>query len=548
MSVTVAPSPAARRPGRRGIARAVPPPLRRPEVLGPALVTVAAGAALAFASSRALARMAPTEDGFYSLGIARQIALGHGITFDGGMPTDGFQPLWVLLCVPLYALAGGDRVLGLRLAEILGTVLWIAFAAAMAVGARDVARRHGLRGDVAAALAAVVVLGSLSVFRLFHNGLESGLLLLLVAVAVIAIDRMRTWTAASTVAVGALLGAIVWARLDAAAFVAALGAVAAWRALRRREAWSGPLLACTIGLVLLLPWLAWSLSVDGHLVPTSGRASFGRVDAGINAHAALRSVGAWLAAPVLRPSMHAHGLAAADVAAAAAITLFVLAVVAVRRRARPRPGMGTVALWGYAGLAAGYYVFAQGSFWFLDRYLAVVLVAALPWLATAGEAAVGALRRPRLLVGGVAVATALCNLPLFVVMLAAPVRPPAWAAPNSNTGTHPDVNYVPQTAWTLAHVSPSCRVGATESGTLGYFRDDVVNLDGKVNADVLRAIERRRRAAYVRARHIDVLVDVPVGVRAAAGERRAWRAVADLGRFKVWVRRGREGCIRGVRA
>lgn len=37
------------------------------------------------------------------------------------------------------------------------------------------------------------------------------------------------------------------------------------------------------------------------------------------------------------------------------------------------------------------------------------------------------------------------------------------------------------------HVPPEQRVGAIQSGTLGYFRDHVVNLDGKVNAAALAA-------------------------------------------------------------
>jgi hypothetical protein len=101
----------------------------------------------------------PTEDGYYALAVARHVGLGHGITIDGTLPTNGFQPLWAFLCAPLYALTGGERVLGLRLTQGLATVLWLGFAAALAVGARDLGRRHGLRGDVAAAVAVVVTLG-----------------------------------------------------------------------------------------------------------------------------------------------------------------------------------------------------------------------------------------------------------------------------------------------------------------------------------------------------------------------------------------------------
>src|SRR3954447_1376595 len=199
------------------------------------LAGVLAGATLAFAPAAQLPRAPPTEDGFYALSVARHLALGDGITADGVTSTNGFQPLWSFLCAPLYALAGGDRILGLRLTQLLGTLLWLAFAGILGVYARDLARRHGLRGDVAAAVAVVVALGSVSVFRLFHNGLETGLLLVLVCAAVVVLDRGGAWTARRVVGVGLLLGAIAWARLDAVAFVAAVGAVAVAAAAVRRH-------------------------------------------------------------------------------------------------------------------------------------------------------------------------------------------------------------------------------------------------------------------------------------------------------------------------
>ncbi len=41
--------------------------------------------------------------------------------------------------------------------------------------------------------------------------------------------------------------------------------------------------------------------------------------------------------------------------------------------------------------------------------------------------------------------------------------------------------------WVGANVPPQTWVGAIQTGTLGYFHDRTVNLDGKVNPDALRA-------------------------------------------------------------
>src|SRR6188474_2715798 len=46
-----------------------------------------------------------SDDGYYVLAIARRIALGQGVTYDGATLTNGFQPLWVFLCAPLFWLS-----------------------------------------------------------------------------------------------------------------------------------------------------------------------------------------------------------------------------------------------------------------------------------------------------------------------------------------------------------------------------------------------------------------------------------------------------------
>jgi hypothetical protein len=522
-----------------------PLPVETGAVAGVLAPGVLAGIGLAFASPRQLPRVLPTEDGFYALAVARHIALGQGMSADGVMPTNGFQPLWSFLCAPLYALAGGDRILGLRLVELLGTLMWFAFAGLLAAYSRDVARRHGLRGRLAAMTAIVVALGSVSVYRLFHNGLETGVLLVLLCAAVLVLDRLGRWTPGRTVAVGILLGAVAWARVDGALFIAAVGALAlADRLWHRRGAVVPRLAACGIGAVLLVPWLAYGVSLDGHLVPSGGRAqSLGRVDLAHNASATARAIGGWILAPAFRPTMHrGHGLDLAIGVAAMVLLVAAVAVVAARA-ARPSAGLGTAALWLYVAGLVAYYTLAQGSWWFQDRYLAAALLLAVPWLAAALEA----LLPPRAVLGAAAV-VAVLNLPLFGVLVAAPRRPPAWAAAAANTGTHPNLNW-DQTRWALQHVRPGCRVGARETGTLLYFRPNTVNLDGTVSSPALAAQTGPPGALadYVDRARVDVLIDALGAIRLDTGQRwgRTWRSARRIdARFLTTVRRGRERCVR----
>jgi hypothetical protein len=138
------------------------------------------------------------------------------------------------------------------------------------------------------------------------------------------------------------------------------------------------------------------------------------------------------------------------------------------------------------------------------------------------------------------------NLPLFGVLIAAPRRPPAWAAAAANTGTHPNLNW-DQTRWTLDHVRPGCRVGARETGTLLYFRPNTVNLDGKVNPAALKALGAHALGRYVDRAHVDVLIDALVAIRLDTGQRwgTTWRPARRVdARFLETVRRGRQHCLR----
>jgi hypothetical protein len=55
------------------------------------------------------------DDAFYYFKVAENITGGHGITLDGINVTNGFHPLWMLICVAIFWLARYDLMLPLRL-------------------------------------------------------------------------------------------------------------------------------------------------------------------------------------------------------------------------------------------------------------------------------------------------------------------------------------------------------------------------------------------------------------------------------------------------
>jgi hypothetical protein len=68
------------------------------------------------------------DDAYYYFKVAQNISEGHGSTFDGINPTNGYHPLWMLICVPIFALARFDLILPLRILLLVMSGLSVATA------------------------------------------------------------------------------------------------------------------------------------------------------------------------------------------------------------------------------------------------------------------------------------------------------------------------------------------------------------------------------------------------------------------------------------
>ena len=170
---------------------------------------------LAFRPSDVLPEKPLTEDAFYQLSVAANLAQHRGLTIDGEHWTNGFQPLFTLLCTPLYWLTGGDRFETLAWVLGLETILEVAAAWLMALIVRD-----SLRSTPGAAhngfwLAITFYLGSGTLLLQHHNGLETGLLLCLYAAIARNYQVHGNRNAGRNLVLGVFLGLLVLARVDA---------------------------------------------------------------------------------------------------------------------------------------------------------------------------------------------------------------------------------------------------------------------------------------------------------------------------------------------
>jgi hypothetical protein len=456
-----------------------------------ALVALMAGGllrlALAWRNLDALDSYFFPDDTYLSLGIARNLALGFGSTFDRQIATNGYQPLYVWLMTPVYWLLPAGPVMPIHLALTLlalaGTLTgWLLY--------RMVAR---LATPWQAALACAIWMLDPVVLTHAMNGLETGLALLGIAATAywyLTRIRARDNVPARDVAIlGLLAGLTILTRVDQCVLLAAIGLD--WLLDRRDRQTLGHLaLAGLIALVINAPWLALSWSIGTGPLPESGAA------VRFNALAQANGRPGWyLAALLLALSV----LLTAPRSTAVLVCAGVLALLLRRKHRglmlraaaeRLRP-LRFAAFYSIALLAA-YWLYIP-AYWFFDRYLHPIALFAL----IAGIVAMPGLpnRAPRFR------RAASVAIGAFLLIEA------AFSARFLLSQPEPD-GYLTIARWADANLAGQT-VGMFQSGAAGYWAQQitVVNLDGVIDRSVLAARRDGRLGDELRRRHVDWVID-----------------------------------------
>lgn len=470
------------------------------------------------------------DDSFYAFQIARNIAHGAGATFDGIHATNGFQPLYVAVLVPMYWIARDNATLPIHLALVFSALLTVATAYVLH---RMIARRAS---ETAALIAAGAWAFSPIVVRQAANGLETALALFFFALSVHHyLERVRAVPdppRRAFVILGALLGLAMLARVDLGFLALAmcldyLLVVRSTMRVGRPEArWRGNVAAIVAACALVsVPWALYGISAVGSPVSESGRATRylaiayapffdlaspadleGGPDAGFMARHLKRSIATLRVTPAVHPVFRGARKLVARFGAGEGIAnvlgVLVLSGSVVwwlRRRRLPR-GMRArefefLLLFSVMMIAA-YSTYVFGVFFFLRYYY------------------------PLYFVGMIFAGLAIDDVIAWVRARSVPVRRTALAASGvyasallfmgytSGFRTTPVYGFYDAARWVSTHTEVSETIGVFQGGAIGYLsKRRVVNLDGKVNAEAYRALRAGRLSDYVRAAHIDLVLD-----------------------------------------
>ena len=209
------------------------------------------------------------DDGYFYPEIARYIVHGQGSTFNGMMPTNGYHPLWMMVCVAAAYLTSASSPLLQLLAYIQDALILFSLAALTLIAHE--ARKYGAFLGSVSLLFFTMVLG---IWRLLEANLALALQVgsLLLAIPVLPEVHRRLGKARVPV-LGVLLGLTVLARLDLVFFAATLFIYQVFQqeaGLTLASRFGKVVIEVAIAAALIAPYLAWNYHLFHHLLPISG--------------------------------------------------------------------------------------------------------------------------------------------------------------------------------------------------------------------------------------------------------------------------------------
>ena len=437
-----------------------------------------------------LQRQCVTEDGYLMLTVARNLAMGKGFAVaDGQTPTNGVQPLATCVYAAFYWMTGGHKLNTLYI--VVGFQFLIAAATALLL--LSTVRKQLYRGPApwaVACLAALLWYVSPTSIQHTQNSLETALYVLLILASVALYDRFAPALAATLAPMrcallGVLLGLTFLARNDAVFLITAILAIHLATGLRHRtipRRLVQSLIIGSVSVLVALPWLMFNHSRFGSVMPVSGQAESIRAGLAASLPEAM-AVQLETFLVIARVPAMLQTSPIFQILSTGAVLAVVLLAAWHRRWLADNLSAGLLSVGLFAVLLLLFYGLWFGAAHFLGRYLfppliffAVVLGALVVriWYAQPR-----ALPRPELLSIGLLAALWLIAVDTRLYL---------------HGESHEHFQVVD---WVDQNVADDTWVAAVQSGTLGYYHDRTINLDGKVNPEALAARRANAIPQYV---------------------------------------------------
>jgi len=432
-----------------------------------------------------------TEDGFYLLTVAWHIASGKGIVYNYNIKTTGVQPLATFLyALPAFLVQqiNGSKYLFARLIIIVSTLLQVLFAYLIYKTAISISKSPD--SALYLLLSVLIVLLNFKVFLIFANGLETGLYVVLLSLFFLcwlkfkgSINELKR-----VVCIGFLTGLLVLCRLDAVVILSIF-----YIALLIKKKIRFTQLAQIIGIAFLiyLPWQFYVLSVTQNIFQSSVRSQTNLFNIPGDGYFILQYVSGVIQHFV--PFIYTGNIrllliviVGIPVIAALIIYLIKEHSLLINDAAKYLLTIGFISV---IALVIIYFFFSTAPYFYF-RYTSVIMVISFPVLVVIFAYIVNKLHKT--------IRVALL-ISCFFVFIAESVL--YFHSGKSALAFSVRSEYVKN------NFSDNMRVASFQSGILGYYNENVFNLDGKMDNKALLNLRNGTMDKYIDSLNVDVLID-----------------------------------------
>lgn len=448
-------------------------------------------------------------DAFYYFSIARNIVTGYGITLDKTVITNGFQPLYQFVLLPVfYFVSNPFHAINMSL------ILAVVFYAGISI---MLYKLIGLYfGDLPAILATAIWVCSPIVTKNMMNGMETSLsVFLCITTVYFYLKRIRPIDVSrigyrEAFTFGLLIGLLYLARFDNIILVGLifLDYLRFNLPYFKKRIYPKILLTTIIALLVAGPWIYYCIHYFGSVMPQSGRAS--RLIAGYSTGL---SQGQWLIANfqsslitglnksdpilgtfslVLEKVLHGPMPFVLSLLLVL-IGLGIIAFFAIHTRKKSESSLAMISIAFMLVLMIVYPIFMPIN-WFYDRYFAffgVIFAIAYAYII---DLLITKYRIRKFIVSGVI--GVLC-----ILMVSAHIH---YVKKSPPFGVYRQViNWIAENTDPARHT-----IGIFQAEIVPYYiSNNFINLDGKCNVNAMNAMENMRMWNYILDEGIDYIID-----------------------------------------
>jgi hypothetical protein len=454
------------------------------------------------------------EDTFFHLSVCRNLAMGKGVTIDGSTPTSGAQPGTLIYTLAYLLLRETDNLETLRYVRVVALVGSLLsslaiFTCAFALFIKDKTNRLSL-----ALLSCGLWTISYQAFRTNLNGYETpfaaSALLFSVAAYSWRISHTNNFLARDFI-FGVSLAIAIYARIDLGgwALCSAVCFVFISRESLIKKFFSLFIWSST-ALLLTLPFWIHNINVGNSLMPISGKASafqmtfHGFWESVRNClQRGFNSIGEFGFISLYLP-YSTNGNILGTFIGLIGVFLILSPVIfcnSIRQYFAKNVSLKiSLPVVLFLIFIFSYYSFAHGSWWFMRRYmhperaifftLSAFYILGISFLIKNSKTF--SKFRYKII-----------NINLLLILAI------SFAQFFLTFGDTSSNQMYPVSQWINRNLPQESKIGAFQSGTLGYFCKNVINLDGKNNPQSLDAMMTGNGLEYIQENNIEYIVDWP---------------------------------------